>query len=96
MAKPGDEILFEITRRAGYARIVAIDAVSAVEIVALGPAQASDGELQQLARQKLLFRLARLSSGVQSPASRPSSFGAGGQSAPSQPGGGAKKGGLIV
>jgi hypothetical protein len=57
---PGEsEVYFEITIVGTSAKVVAIDAATAIEVVAIGPAKASLSDLKRLALGKLKARLAR-------------------------------------
>ena len=53
------EILFEFTAIGRSVKVVAIHALSGVEVSVLGPASAARSDLERLALQKLLARLGR-------------------------------------
>jgi len=50
---------FEFTVVGAAVRVSAIDSVTGIEVVTMGPASASQADLQQLALAKLKARLAR-------------------------------------
>jgi hypothetical protein len=57
---PGEsEVYFEITIVGTTAKVVAIDAATAIEVTAIGPASASRADLQRLALGKLKLAIAR-------------------------------------
>ena len=59
---PGDtprEVYFEHTIVGSVVRVAAIDAATAIEVQVMGPASASQADLEHLALQKLKARLAR-------------------------------------
>jgi hypothetical protein len=58
-AEPPHEVYFEFTAIGSVVKVVAIDAESSVEVTVMGPASASQAQLQQLALQKLKARLGR-------------------------------------
>jgi hypothetical protein len=53
------EVYFEITIIGGSAKVVALDAATAIEVAVIGPASASQADLKKLALGKLKARLAR-------------------------------------
>jgi uncharacterized protein DUF6898 len=53
------EIYFEFTAIGNAVKVVAIDSLTGIEVSAMGPASASQADLQQLAVQKLKARLRR-------------------------------------
>ncbi len=53
------EVYFEFTAIGNAVKIVAIDSLTGIEVSAMGPASASQADLQQLAVQKLKARLRR-------------------------------------
>lgn len=53
------EVYFEITIVGTTAKVVAIDAATAIEVTAIGPAKASQADLKQLALGKLKLAIAR-------------------------------------
>lgn len=55
---PQGEVYFEFMAVGRQVRVTAIDATTGVEVVVLGPVQASQADLQQLALRKLMRRLA--------------------------------------
>ena len=55
---PRGEVYFEFQALGRQVKVTAIDAGSGVEVVVIGPAQASRADLQQLAMRKLQRRLA--------------------------------------
>ena len=55
---PG-EVYFEFVPVGGVVKVSAIDAETGIEIAIMGPANASRGDLERLALQKLKARLAR-------------------------------------
>ncbi|EJW10807.1 hypothetical protein A33M_4040 [Rhodovulum sp. PH10] len=55
----GREILFEMTVVGQYVKVVAIDALTGIEVSITGPAAAPRGELRRIAMRKLERRLAR-------------------------------------
>jgi hypothetical protein len=60
MAEPGErEVYFEFTAIGKVVKVTAIDSLTGLEVSALGPASASQADLQQLALQKLKARLRR-------------------------------------
>jgi hypothetical protein len=60
MAEPGErEVYFEFVVIGNAVKVVAIDSVTAIEVSVIGPASASQADLQQLALQKLRARLKR-------------------------------------
>jgi hypothetical protein len=58
---PADEreVYFEFIAIGNAVKVSAIDSVTAIEVSAMGPASASQGQLRQLALRKLQARLAR-------------------------------------
>jgi hypothetical protein len=60
VGEPGDrEVYFEFTVIGSAVKVSAIDSLTAVEVSIMGPASASRAELQRVALQKLMARLAR-------------------------------------
>ena len=60
MAEQGPrEIYFEHITIGNAVKVTAIDSVTAIEVSIVGPASASQGDLERLALQKLKVRLAR-------------------------------------
>ncbi|SDU06166.1 serine hydroxymethyltransferase [Stappia sp. ES.058] len=55
---PAGEVYFEFYPVGRQVRVTAIDATTGVEVVIIGPVQASQADLQQLALRKLTRRLA--------------------------------------
>lgn len=53
----GREVLVEIEMVGNYARVVAVDGETGLEVVALGPATAARSDLERLAAGKLARRL---------------------------------------
>ena len=53
------DVYFEFTMVGAAVRVSAIDSVTGIEVVTMGPASASQADLQQLALAKLKARLAR-------------------------------------
>jgi hypothetical protein len=53
------DVYFEFTVVGAAVRVSAIDSATGVEVVTMGPASASQADLQQLALGKLKARLAR-------------------------------------
>ena len=53
------EVYFEHTVVGSVVRVAAIDGATAIEVQVMGPAGASQADLEQLALQKLKARLAR-------------------------------------
>ena len=53
------DVYFEFTVVGAAVRVSAIDSATGIEVVAMGPASASQADLQQLALAKLKARLAR-------------------------------------
>lgn len=53
------EVYFEITVVGANAKVVAIDAATAVEVTVLGPAKGSVADLKRLALNKLKLAIAR-------------------------------------
>lgn len=51
------EVLFEFVQLGATVRVAAVDALSGVEVVVMGPASAARGDLERLAVQKLQRRL---------------------------------------
>jgi hypothetical protein len=54
---PSQEVFFEMTRVGGAVRVSAIDAATGIEVTVMGPASASQSDLQKLALAKLKARL---------------------------------------
>ncbi len=54
--QPG-EIYFEFTAIGRSVKVTAIDAVTGIEVTIVGPAKASQPDLQRVATQKLMARL---------------------------------------
>jgi hypothetical protein len=54
---PGGGVYFEFTPIGTSVKVVAIDAATGIEVSVIGPARASQADLQQLALQKLRLRL---------------------------------------
>ena len=55
----GREVLFEFRIVGSTVRVAAIDALTGIEVVVMGPANASRSDLQRLATAKLKAKLAR-------------------------------------
>jgi hypothetical protein len=55
----GREVYFEFTVLGSAVRVSAIDSATGIEVVTMGPASASQADLQQLALSKLKALLAR-------------------------------------
>jgi len=53
------EVYFEFTPVGAVVKVAAIDAATGVEVTVLGPASAKQADLERLALQKLMARLAR-------------------------------------
>jgi len=53
------DVYFEFTVVGAAVRVSAIDSVTGIEVVTMGPASASQADLQKLALAKLKARLAR-------------------------------------
>jgi hypothetical protein len=53
------DVYFEFTVVGAAVRVSAIDSATGIEVVTMGPANASQADLQQLALGKLKARLAR-------------------------------------
>jgi hypothetical protein len=53
------EVYFEFTSVGSVVRVAAIDAATGIEVTVMGPAAASQADLERLALQKLKGRLAR-------------------------------------
>ena len=53
------EVYFEFTPVGGVVKAVAIDSETGIEVAVMGPASASQDDLERLALQKLRARLAR-------------------------------------
>lgn len=53
------EVFFEFLTVGNAVKVVAIDSVTAIEVSIVGPANAARSELERVALQKLLARLAR-------------------------------------
>jgi hypothetical protein len=54
----GGEVYFEFTTIGRTVKVSAVDAATGVEVSVMGPASASQSELQRVALQKLKARLA--------------------------------------
>lgn len=54
---PTGEVYFEFTPVGTTVKVVAIDATTGIEVSVLGPARATQSDLQRLALQKLRARL---------------------------------------
>ena len=54
---PAGEVYFEFTPIGTSVKVAAIDAATGIEVSVVGPARASQADLQQLALQKLKVRL---------------------------------------
>jgi hypothetical protein len=59
MADDGREVYFEFRAIGSSVKVVAIDSLTGIEVAAIGPANASQADLQQLALAKLKARLRR-------------------------------------
>jgi hypothetical protein len=59
MAAGERSVYFEVTVIGASAKVTAIDAATGIEVVAIGPASASQSDLQRLALGKLKARIAR-------------------------------------
>ena len=60
MAEPGERVVyFEFTAIGNTVKVTAIDSLTGIEVSAMGPVNASQADLQQLALQKLKMRLKR-------------------------------------
>jgi hypothetical protein len=61
MTDPNDhhEVYFEFVAIGNVVKVTAIDSVTGTEVSAMGPASASQADLQQLALQKLKARIKR-------------------------------------
>jgi hypothetical protein len=53
------EVYFEFIAIGNAVKVTAIDSLTGIEVSAMGPASASQADLQQLALQKLKMRLKR-------------------------------------
>jgi hypothetical protein len=53
------EVYFEFTAIGNSVKVTAIDSLTGIEVSAMGPASASQADMQQLALQKLRMRLRR-------------------------------------
>jgi hypothetical protein len=56
----GREVYFEFTAIGASVRVAAIDALTGIEVTAIGPATAARADLEQLALAKLKARLRHL------------------------------------
>ncbi|WP_209006189.1 hypothetical protein [Stappia sp. 28M-7] len=56
--QPKGEVYFEFYPVGRQVKVTAIDAATGIEVIVLGPVQASQADLQQLALRKLMRRLA--------------------------------------
>jgi hypothetical protein len=54
---PAEGVLFELTAVGASVKVCAIDVATGTEVSVIGPARASQADLQQLALQKLRARL---------------------------------------
>jgi hypothetical protein len=59
MAERDREVYFEFVAIGNVVKVTAIDSVTGTEVSAMGPASASQADLQQLALQKLKARIKR-------------------------------------
>jgi hypothetical protein len=59
MAEGAREVYFEHIAIGNAVKVTAIDSVTAVEVSIMGPASATQSDLEQLALRKLKARLAR-------------------------------------
>jgi hypothetical protein len=59
MASDDREVYFEFTVIGQTVKVTAIDSVTGIEVAAMGPARASQADLEQLALAKLRARLQR-------------------------------------
>ncbi|MBM3528794.1 MAG: serine hydroxymethyltransferase [Alphaproteobacteria bacterium] len=59
MTGQGREVYFEFTSVGKAVKVTAIDSKTATEVTVMGPATASQADLERLALQKLKARLAR-------------------------------------
>jgi len=59
MADEDREVYFEFTVIGQAVKVTAIDSMTGIEVVTMGPTSASKADLQQLALAKLKARLAR-------------------------------------
>ena len=59
MGQAGREIYFEFMAIGATVKVTAIDSVTGIEVVVIGPTSASQADLQQLALAKLNARLQR-------------------------------------
>ena len=59
MADEEREVYFEFTVVGSVVKVAAIDSLTAIEVSIMGPASAAKADLQQLALQKLKWRLAQ-------------------------------------
>ena len=60
MAADGErEVYYEFRAVGSVVRVAAIDAETGIEVTVMGPASASQGDLERLALQKLKARLLR-------------------------------------
>ena len=57
--QPKGEVYFEFYPVGRQVKVTAIDADTGIEVVVLGPVQATQADLQQLALRKLMRRLAQ-------------------------------------
>ncbi len=57
--QPKPDVYFEFVALGSVVKVSAIDAATGTEVSAMGPATASQADLQRLALQKLKARLAR-------------------------------------
>jgi hypothetical protein len=60
VAEPGErEVYFEFIAVGNAMKVTAIDSVTAIEVSVMGPVNASQADMKQLALQKLKARLKR-------------------------------------
>lgn len=59
MRNESREVYFEFTPVGAAVKVAAIDSVTGLEVTVMGPASASQADLERLALQKLRARLAR-------------------------------------
>jgi hypothetical protein len=53
------EVYFELTRLGAFVKVAAIDGVTGIEVMVVGPASAAPSDLERLAVAKLKARLAK-------------------------------------
>lgn len=56
--QPKGEVYFEFYPIGRQVKVTAIDATTGIEVIVIGPVQATQADLQQLALRKLMRRLA--------------------------------------